>query len=104
MNNWERALVVSVLIAISFLIARVEGINPWSAQPFRLESMSELSGEMSVTLINEKMQTFTTTVENQNGIPNTIVTTVSEYETPELAHDAHVASINRWLADDTAGS
>lgn len=103
MNNWERVLVVGVLVALAFLIARVEGINPWSAQPFLLDSTSTLSGEMSINLLNEKSMTFETTVENQNGIPNTIRTPVANYATRELAIAAHAAAINLWLADTTAG-
>ncbi len=92
------------LVLLVVIVVQMDGLAPLGDQPFQLTSASEISGEMSITLSQDDMQSYTTTVENQNGIPNTIVTNTADYGTPELAHAAHVAAINRWLADDTAGA
>lgn len=104
-----RTASVAVICLAAFMLlvtiaVQMHDLAPLRKQPFRLSSTSEISGEMSISLINENPMTFETTVSNVHGIPNTIRTDVAGYPDRAAAEAAHTEAINSWLANDTAGA
>ncbi len=101
---WERSCVVLSALTLAcalVLLAQFQGLLPWSEQPIRLNTSSELSGEMSVFINTENSMTLTNVATNKNGAKMTITTRVQDYPTVDDAWTAHFDAIKRWQADET---
>lgn len=82
---------VALLVAVSYLVALAQRIDPFSDQPFRLESTSELAGALSVNLKNESTPMLTATVKNQNNVSITVAVPGDHSDTHWAAFEAACA-------------
>ncbi len=100
---WERSCVVLSALTLAcalVLLAQFQGLLPWSEQPIRLDTSSELSGEMSVFLNTENPRMLQTTVTNQNGAK--IIVSVDRGTMTVAEHrQAFKDEVAFWKADTT---